>query len=102
MEVNERALLRRMARVAGNQYGGAQGLGQYPGNPASARDMIVDEQDRYRTSLAADLLRISAESGGDLAASAKAALVAAAIIFPEPPEHGATDAGDDRRGGSNG
>lgn len=76
------ALTRKLQRLQG-------GIGMSPGNmPMNPRAFLEEEQDRNRTYLAAELLKIRAEvvPSDSLEGIATEALAAAEIIFPELPE----------------
>jgi len=80
------ALNRKLQRLQGNMQGVG---GPMPGSMLNPRAFLEDEQDRSRTYLAAELLKILAEQAtpeGNLEARARQALAAATLIFPELPE----------------
>lgn len=81
------ALTRKLQRLQG-------GIGMSPGNmPMNPRAFLEEEQDRNRTYLAAELLKIAVETSfandvpaGAMAAWAAEAVAAASTIFPELSE----------------
>lgn len=97
--MSNQAMYRRLQRVANRQGGQVGVLGNYYGGDyaaaeratgtppgASPRELMEEIIEEQRRALAAELLKIRAETEGPLTEIAEQANAAAAIIYPDLPE----------------